>query len=114
MSSSDPRSARTALIPWVIALVALFGMNAFVQDHSRIGKGDSADGMGLSQVADDAQILGRVASSQAHLAPSPSTQAGFLGLTSSLLGIEICRIAPAFQAVRGALRGRAPPGFWLA
>lgn len=114
MNRSDPRPTRTALIPWVIALVALFGMNAFVQDHSRIGKGDFADGMGLSQVADDAQILGRVASPQAYLAMPPSTKAGFLGLTSSLLGIEICRIAPAFQAARGALRGRAPPAVWLA
>jgi hypothetical protein len=114
MSCPDLRPARTALIPWVLALVALFGLNVFVQDHSHVGKGDAGEGMGLSQSADDAPILGRVSNPQACLAAPPAANAGFLDLPSSLLCIETRRVEPVLQSARGVLRGRAPPAARIA
>ena len=109
MSSSTNRTVRAALIPWVIALVALFGWNALVPDLSNSKKNDSPDEIGLSQIAHNAHATGRTFNPHVFLEPSTSDGIGFLKSSSLFLCIEARRDQPALQSTRGAVQGRAPP-----
>jgi len=99
---------RTALIPWVIALVALFGLNAIAPNHSLTKKSDSLRGIGLSQQSADIQTPGRFSNSLAYVAPTPCDWAMAPG-SSLLLCIETRMDHTVVQSLRGAVRGRAPP-----
>lgn len=114
MSSSDHRPIRTALIPWVIALVALFGLNALVPIFSITKKSECPEGVRLSQLADDGQIPGRVTSPLVYLEPPPANGARFHGSAWVLRRIETRRDQPVVQTLDGAVRGRAPPAKALA
>lgn len=109
MDSPDHRSLRTAWIPWVIALVALFGVNAVVPDQSRSRRTETSEEIGLSQLADNSQTPGRISHPLVFLIPDFSRQSGPLGASSSILPIESRRDLPAFRSIEGAVQGRAPP-----
>ena len=109
MTSSDHRPFRTALIPWVIALVALFGLNALAPIFSITKKSECPEGVGLSQLADDGQIPGRVTSPLVYLDPPAADGTRFHGIAWVLRRIETRRDHPVAQALGGAIRGRAPP-----
>jgi len=113
MSSSDHRPIRTALIPWVIALVALFGLNALAPIFSITKKSECPEGVGLSQLADDGQIPGRITSPLIYLDPPPTDGARFRGFAWVLQRIETRRDHPVAQLLGGAIRGRAPPADFL-
>ena len=44
---------RIAWIPWVLAVVALLGINALCRDDSPVRRNDTVDGVGLSVAAKD-------------------------------------------------------------
>jgi hypothetical protein len=98
------------MIPWITALAVLLGLNALAPEYSHTKKSESLGGIGLSQLADDAQIPGRITNPLVYLAPTPSDRAGSLGLASLLLCIVTRRDKLALQSLRGNVRGRAPPG----
>ncbi len=97
------------MIPWVIALVTLFGWNAIAPDHSRSRKDDWATGIERYKLADNDQIPGRAFNPLVFLAPHPSGGTYSLDLPSMLLRIETRHHQAAFQIREGAIRGRAPP-----
>jgi hypothetical protein len=109
MSPTPNRTVRAAWIPWVLALVALFGLNALAPDHSNSKIGESSDDIELSQVAHDAQKLGRIFNPQIFLHPTPSGEIGLLDSSSLFLCIETGRELTAVPSLRGAVQGRAPP-----
>jgi len=109
MTVFDHRSVRTVLTPWVIAIVALFGLNALVPDQSHARESDSSDGIGLMKLADYAQTPGRITNPLVFLAPPPSGGTCSVGLASLFLRIETRRDQPVFHFCEGANRGRAPP-----
>jgi hypothetical protein len=109
MTNLDHRPFRTVLIPWVIALVTLIGLNALAPDHARVRKNDPSGEMGLSQLADDAATPGRICSLQTLPAPHPADGIRALCLSSRLVLIEERRGQAVFQALEGAAQGRAPP-----
>lgn len=109
MSPSTNRTVRAAWILWVLALVALFGLNALAPDHSYSKNGDSSDEIELSQSADDALKPGRIFNPQPFLHPTPTGEIGFLDSSSLFLCIETARQLTAAQSLRGVVQGRAPP-----
>jgi hypothetical protein len=109
MDSMDHRPLRTAWIPWVIALVALFGVNALIPDQSRSRRNETSEEIGISQLADNAQAPGRITHPLIFLIPDFSGKSGFLSASSSILHIETRRDLPAVQSLEGAVQGRAPP-----
>jgi hypothetical protein len=113
MNSPDHRHVRTAWIPWVAALVALLGLNVLVPADSHSRRSETADEIGLSQQADNAQPAGRIFNPLVTLAPGSSGEIGFLTASSSLLCLENRRDRPASQSPEGAVRGRAPPVKWI-
>jgi hypothetical protein len=114
MSDSDNRPLRAALIPWVIALVALFALNVLAAGYSIIRKSESPEGIGLAQAADEVQLAGRVANPLVYVDPAPAAGTGVPGGWWVLLRIEAHRDQPERQVPGGAIRGRAPPAMSLA
>jgi hypothetical protein len=102
------------MIPWVVALVALFGLNALAPGCFNTKKSESPEGIGLCQPADEVAIPARVSNPLVYCEPSPSDRARFLALFLGLLRIETHRDQPAVEALEGAPQGRAPPAPALA
>ena len=110
MTATNHRTCNRTMIPWVIALVALIGLNAIVSEHSRGRMREVSDEIGLSQIADDAQTLARTANPLLLFTPDCSETSASPGLSSRLLSIETGREHPVATVLGGAIRGRAPPG----
>ncbi|MCU0750614.1 MAG: hypothetical protein MUF13_13815 [Akkermansiaceae bacterium] len=106
---------RKVMIPWVITLVALFGWNALSPEHVRARKGDAMEGVGLSQIADDPELPGRLASPQVFAASCPGSLEINASPMWSLVLVSNCSPSLPACSVAGAVRGRAPPvgGAWL-
>ena len=97
------------LIPWVVALVALFGCNVFAQQKPQLRKSAHLDGGSLTQLTTE-------------VAPSGATNHSLLGLANgSYDGISLREPAAQRLAIssergkvdnsrrEGAVQGRAPP-----
>jgi hypothetical protein len=110
MIASDHRTGNRTMIPWVLALVALIGINALVSAHSRGRMREVSEEIGLSQIADDAQSLARVSSPLILFSPRHSEAVGGFGLSSKLLLIGNSRVDSVATSLEGAVHGRAPPG----
>lgn len=111
MTAPDHRTVRNAWIPWIVALVAVFGFNALAQDHSRSRKSESPDEIAVSLVADDAQASGRVANPAVDLDPIFCEGMGLLNLPAWFPRMESAGNRPFEGLPEGAVRGRAPP--WM-
>ena len=109
MTITNHRSYRAVLIPWVITLVALVGLNALVPNHGRTRKSDSSEIAGLSQLADDARTLARISNLPVFLSPQLTEADWTMSHTARLLCIETLRQQTPRQARNGAIRERAPP-----
>jgi hypothetical protein len=109
MTTLDHRPIRTALIPWVIALVTLVGWNAFFPEQVRTRKIDSPGEMELSQRVDEAQSKARISSPQVFLAHISTDSIRVSILSSGLVLMEKHGSWPVFRSQEGAIQGRAPP-----
>jgi hypothetical protein len=109
MANFEHRPFRTVLIPWVIALVTLFGLSALVPDHARARKFESSGELELSQPADDGTPPGRISNSQVFQVSWRQVVTGVQSSSSQLVLIEKRRGQPVFRSRKGAIRGRAPP-----
>lgn len=115
MNAARHGPLRNVMIPWIITLVALFGWNAFAVEHGRIRKGDAMEGVGLSQIADEPELPGRVANPQVLAPPCTSSFELKPDAAGTLALISNCRSLQLRLLSEGAVRGRAPPaaGTWL-
>lgn len=112
MSSPDERHLRVALIPWIIALVALFGWQSLAPDHSQVRKAPRTDGVGLSQVADDDGAPGTLPNRLVPLALAPPSGIVLPEVVTSELGIEELHELPVVPWRGLSIQGRAPPSAW--
>jgi hypothetical protein len=107
MPASTDRPLHAVLIPWVIALVALIGLNAVVPDYSRTRKNDSNGETGLSQPADAPPAPGHISSPLVFLIPHVTCRAAIL--VSHVVCLEVFRAERPAALPQGAVHGRAPP-----
>ncbi|MFC7339563.1 hypothetical protein ACFQY0_20395 [Haloferula chungangensis] len=97
------------LIPWVFALVALFGCNVLAQQKASLRKSAHLDGGSVTQLANDTN-------------PSSTPTTPLLGLTGNAnhgsnltvpagLRLAIGPLISRIETIRrsGAVQGRAPP-----
>jgi len=108
MSHPEARPHHTVLIPWIITLIALFGMNALVRDHSRLCRSEKSDGVGLSQFADDVCPIVRPSDPMVFLTDTLDVT-GLRLAGAKLVCIETRHNLPEMRALEGAAQGRAPP-----
>jgi hypothetical protein len=108
MSRVESRPLHGALIPWVIALVAMLGLNSLAPELARSARRDAPDGIKPTELAQQTPA-GRILNLQISADPSPLNGIRFRSPAGVFLSIE-CRVdAPVAQSFAGAVRGRAPP-----
>lgn len=100
---------RTVMIPWVMALWVWVGWNALIPDHGRSRNDDALEGAGLSQVADETGLPGRVADPLVFTPVCDGTLGLEPKLSWHLLPIPMDGTQVLTAAPEGACRGRAPP-----
>ncbi len=109
MTEEEKRTPRNAWIPWVLALVALLGLNAICGDYSRTRRDESPDGVGLSLAAKDSATAGRVSDPLMLAPPGPRLEASANLIVVTRFGIMALEERIPATMRRGAMQGRAPP-----
>ena len=107
MPAPSNRPIHAALIPWVIVLVVLIGLNAITPDYSGPRKTDSSGETGFSQALDVLPVPGNFANPLVFLIPQSTCRAPIL--VSRGLSLEVFAEDPWFEFPHGAVKGRAPP-----
>ena len=100
---------RIAWIPWVLAVVALLGINAPSRDDSPVRRNDTIDGVGLSVAAKDLGTAGRVSDPLIFGPPPQPINTVHLDPGSTFLKLEAGDEFDAAGMRHGVARGRAPP-----
>ena len=112
MNASEERFHPSALIPWVLALVALIGCNALLPNLAQARKGRDLDGCSLTQVTGDCPAPGAQSQPGVVLAPGSTGNFKLTAPPSSLLEMDLRGEARVIREARGTARGRAPPVLW--
>jgi hypothetical protein len=103
------RRHRSAWILWVLAVVALFGINAFSRDDSRVRRNEMVDGVGISVAAKDLGTDGRVFDPLVFGPPAPLAGTAGPDPGSKFVELEAGKDFEPASLHHGAARGRAPP-----
>jgi hypothetical protein len=108
MNPAEERVHPSALIPWIIALVALIACNALMPGPALARKIRDVDGSCLTQVSGEVPAAGAQSPSDVFLVSGDGGRA-MPAPPSRLLGVDAHE--PGFPARSGAgvARGRAPP-----
>ncbi len=97
------------MIPWVMALIALVGLNALAPIHRLTKKHESSHESGLSEFSDDVQIRGRFSDPLVFSEPESGDEAGMNPSLRPVPRLETQSAQPHARATGGAVLGRAPP-----
>jgi len=100
---------RIAWIPWVLAVVALLGINALSGNDSQLGPNDNGDGVGLSVAAKDLWTAGRVSDPLIFGPPPQPINTVHLDPGSTFVKLEAGKNFIPASLRHGVARGRAPP-----
>jgi hypothetical protein len=109
MMNEELRQHRIAWIPWVLAVVALLGINALSRDDSRVRLNETDDGVGISFAAKDLGTIGRVSYPLVFGPPAPLTETVCHDTGSKFVKLEAGKDFDPAGLRHGAARGRAPP-----
>lgn len=101
---------RIAWIPWVLAVVALLGINALGGEDSPVRRKDTVDGVRLSVAAKDLCSSGRVADPLKFVPPPQPIDTVHLDPGSTFVKLEATKDFILASLRSGVARGRAPPG----
>lgn len=105
----ETRAHRIAWIPWVLALVALLGLNSVYREDSRVRRNDPIDGIGLSLASQDPEMAGRVSNPLVPGPPAPLIDTTSHDPGETFVKLEAGRIVVLASLRHGAVQGRAPP-----
>jgi hypothetical protein len=98
-----------ALIPWVLALVALFGCNVLAQSKASLRKSAHLDGSGVTQLADESTPSGVTSNPILGLTSGPIDAIGLSHPSPQRIAISPCQGRIEITRRGGAVQGRAPP-----
>ena len=99
---------RVAWIPWVLALVALLGVNTLMRDDCGTRRNETFDGVGLSAAAKDPGSVGR-SSDLLVVGPPAPKESVCDDPESKFLKLETGSSFEPASSHHEAARGRAPP-----
>jgi hypothetical protein len=108
MSRFEARQLSCAWIPWVIAVVAMLGLNGLAPELAVSMRKAAADEIKSSQIAHPAHLAGRALNFPISSDPSPFGT-GLISPPGFFLGIEGSGERPVVEVLAGAGHGRAPP-----
>ncbi len=109
MSLPENKTLRVAVIPWVMAIIALVGLNALASVHRFTKKQESSHESSISEISDDLQTRGRISDPLVFIEPDTEeeTKPVVSNILIPLILPEPVVIDTGFKA--GVVRGRAPP-----
>jgi hypothetical protein len=109
MTSTEKRFPAYALIPWVCALVAVFGCNVLGANALSLRKIKYLDGSSLTQTSSEAPATGNAPNPPVFLASDPSDGFQLIDPSSRRLAVVGRIDLPESSARGGERQGRAPP-----
>lgn len=109
MPLPENKTIRVAMIPWVMAIIALIGLNALASVHRFTKKQESGHESAISELSDEAQTRGRMADPLVYIEPTTATEGKPAGP-----GTHVPHVDPHAGVIDsdfkgGRVRGRAPP-----
>ncbi|RYD23309.1 MAG: hypothetical protein EOP88_04670 [Verrucomicrobiaceae bacterium] len=109
MSLPEHKTIRTALIPWIVAIVALIGLNALASVHRFTKKDESSHESAISELSDEVVAGIRVSEPLVYIEPAAAEEK-----PSALVWTPVPHVAAPgvfiSTGVRiGGVQGRAPP-----
>lgn len=111
MIPTSPHNLRLVLIPWVIALVALFGVKTLVPEFSLSKKSENSHEIRLCQKSQHGFTPSRESSFPMLLAPISNNRIDPPTLPIGFLKIELQREFLRSPSPQNPVQGRAPPAF---
>lgn len=97
------------MIPWVMAIIALIGLNALASVHRFTKKQESAHETAISELSDEVQARGRVADPLVYIEPTTAAE-GTPATPSTLVPRMDSHAVLIDSGVQGGrVQGRAPP-----
>lgn len=95
--------------PWVIALLALFGLDTPCKSESWTRRNDSIDGVGISLASPDLGSPGRTADPLVFGPPFSRIDTSCRDQNAWFVKLEARGEEKPAAMLRGAMHGRAPP-----
>lgn len=109
MSLPEHKAIRTALIPWIMAVIALIGLSALASVHRFTKKQESSHESAISELSDEVLTRGRVSDPLVFIEPA-GKESGKPTVSYTLVPIIALPGAFAGTSFRaGKVQGRAPP-----
>ena len=109
MPLTEKRFPAYALIPWICALVAVFGCNVLGANALSLRKIKYLEGSSLTQTSSEAPATGNAPNPPVFLAADPSDGFQLIDPSSRRLAVSNRNDHPAPSARGGESQGRAPP-----
>lgn len=109
MSVPEHKTIRTALIPWILAIVALVGLNALASVHRFTKKDESSHESAISELSDEVVAGIRVSEPLVYIEPSAEEEGPAALSWTPVPYLAAPGIVIPTGVRIGGVRGRAPP-----
>lgn len=109
MSLPEHKTIRTTLIPWIVAIVALLGLNALASVHRFTKKDESSHKSAISELSDEIQARGGVSDPLVFIEPAVQEEAAPSEAGIPVPQVRVPGVLMETGVRAGGVQGRAPP-----
>lgn len=109
MSVPEHKTIRTALIPWVMAIVTLIGLNALASVHRFTKKDESSHESAISELSDEVVAGIRVSEPLVYIEPSSGEEKPSVLQWTPFPHLATPGVFIPTGVRVGGVQGRAPP-----